>query len=234
MPFGQYLLPDVLAKPEAAKLNAMLSVYALNADQRAACAALREKSANIWAWLPAYIDTDRREFSTSATEEATGFKVKLITAKAAATPTEDGAKIGLKPITGTEYAMPLLSPIPESGDLVLAKFENGSPAIVLRKSGKHPQLFCGVPEIPTELYRHMAELAGAHVYNKQGAVVYANGAYISVVAAEDGEYEIDLGRDGAVYNALSGNKLGNSRTLTLKMKKGDCRFLRLGRGNSDL
>lgn len=234
VPFGQYLLSDVLAKPEAAKLNAMLSVYALNADQRAACAALREKSANIWAWLPAYIDTDRREFSTSATEEATGFKVKRITAKAAATPTEDGAKIGLKPITGTEYAMPLLSPIPESGDLVLAKFENGSPAIVLRKSGKHPQLFCGVPEIPTELYRHMAELAGAHVYNKQGAVVYANGAYISVVAVEDGEYEIDLGRDGAVYNALSGNKLGNSRTLTLKMKKGDCRFLRLGRGNSDL
>lgn len=234
VPFGQYLLSDVLAKPEAAKLNAMLSVYALNADQRAACAALREKSANIWAWLPAYIDTDRREFSTSATEEATGFKVKRITAKAAATPTEDGTKIGLKPITGTEYAMPLLSPIPESGDLVLAKFENGSPAIVLRKSGKHPQLFCGVPEIPTELYRHMAELAGAHVYNKQGAVVYANGAYISVVAVEDGEYEIDLGRDGAVYNALSGNKLGNSRTLTLKMKKGDCRFLRLGRGNSDL
>ena len=79
----------------------------------------------------------------------------------------------------------------------------------------------------------MAELAGAHVYNKQGAVVYANGAYVSVVAVEDGEYEIDLGRDGAVYNALSGNKLGSSRTIALKMRKGDCRFLRLGKGNAD-
>ena len=233
VPFGQYLLADVLAKPDAAKLNAMLSVYALDAKQRAACAALREKSANIWAWLPAYIDTDKREFSTSAVEEATGFKVKPVNAKPAAIPTEDGLKIGLKATSGAEYAMPLLSPIPESGDIVLAKFENGLPAIVLRKSGKHPQLFCTVPEIQTELYRHMAELAGAHVYNKQGAVVYANGAYVSVVAVEDGEYEIDLGRDGAVYNALSGNKLGSSRTIALKMRKGDCRFLRLGKGNAD-
>ena len=233
VPFGQYLLADVLAKPDAAKLNAMLSVYALDAKQRAACAALREKSANIWAWLPAYIDTDKREFSTSAVEEATGFKVKPVNAKTAAIPTEDGLKIGLKATSGAEYAMPLLSPIPESGDIVLAKFENGLPAIVLRKSGKHPQLFCAVPEIQTELYRHMAELAGAHVYNKQGAVVYANGAYVSVVAVEDGEYEIDLGRDGAVYNALSGNKLGSSRTIALKMRKGDCRFLRLGKGNAD-
>lgn len=233
VPFGQYLLADVLAKPDAAKLNAMLSVYALDAKQRAACAALREKSANIWAWLPAYIDTDKREFSTSAVEEATGFKVKPVNAKPAAIPTEDGLKIGLKATSGAEYAMPLLSPIPESGDVVLAKFENGLPAIVLRKSGKHPQLFCAVPEIQTELYRHMAELAGAHVYNKQGAVVYANGAYVSVVAVEDGEYEIDLGRDGAVYNALSGNKLGSSRTIALKMEKGDCRFLRLGKGNAD-
>lgn len=233
VPFGQYLLADVLAKPDAAKLNAMLSVYALDAKQRAACAALREKSANIWAWLPAYIDTDKREFSTSAVEEATGFRVKPVNAKPAAIPTEDGLKIGLKATSGAEYAMPLLSPIPESGDIVLAKFENGLPAIVLRKSGKHPQLFCAVPEIQTELYRHMAELAGAHVYNKQGAVVYANGAYVSVVAVEDGEYEIDLGRDGAVYNALSGNKLGSSRTIALKMRKGDCRFLRLGKGNAD-
>ncbi len=233
VPFGQYLLADVLAKPDAAKLNAMLSVYALDAKQRAACAALREKSANIWAWLPAYIDTDKREFSTSAVEEATGFKVKPVNAKPAAIPTEDGLKIGLKATSGAEYAMPLLSPIPESGDIVLAKFENGLPAIVLRKSGKHPQLFCAVPEIQTELYRHMAELAGAHVYNKQGTVVYANGAYVSVVAVEDGEYEIDLGRDGAVYNALSGNKLGSSRTIALKMRKGDCRFLRLGKGNAD-
>lgn len=233
VPFGQYLLADVLAKPDAAKLNAMLSVYALDAKQRAACAALREKSANIWTWLPAYIDTDKREFSTSAVEEATGFKVKPVNAKPAAIPTEDGLKIGLKATSGAEYAMPLLSPIPESGDIVLAKFENGLPAIVLRKSGKHPQLFCAVPEIQTELYRHMAELAGAHVYNKQGAVVYANGAYVSVVAVEDGEYEIDLGRDGAVYNALSGNKLGSSRTIALKMRKGDCRFLRLGKGNAD-
>ena len=194
---------------------------------------LCEKSANIWAWLPAYIDTDKREFSTSAVEEATGFKVKPVNAKPAAIPTEDGLKIGLKATSGAEYAMPLLSPIPESGDIVLAKFENGLPAIVLRKSGKHPQLFCAVPEIQTELYRHMAELAGAHVYNKQGAVVYANGAYVSVVAVEDGEYEIDLGRDGAVYNALSGNKLGSSRTIALKMRKGDCRFLRLGKGNAD-
>lgn len=233
VPFGQYLLADVLAKPDAAKLNAMLSAYALDAKQRAACAALREKSANIWAWLPAYIDTDKREFSTSAVEEATGFKVKPVNAKPAAIPTEDGLKIGLKATSGAEYAMPLLSPIPESGDVVLAKFENGLPAIVLRKSDKHPQLFCAVPEIQTELYRHMAELAGAHVYNKQGAVVYANGAYVSVVAVEDGEYEIDLGRDGAVYNALSGNKLGSSRTIALKMRKGDCRFLRLGKGNAD-
>ncbi len=235
-PIGQYLLGDVLKDPSGAKLNVLLSVFALDAKGRAALKVVRENSANIWAWLPAYIDLDKREFSTDAVREATGFCVKKADgASSLLTATDAGVKMGLPKSWGMAGNLDTaLSPIPESGDVVLALYSDGSPAAVLRTSGKHPQLFMGGVHIPSEMYRLMQKLAGAHVYCEQNAAVYANGAYLSVTATEDGAHKISLPKKSDVFNALTGGKIAeNADTFSLEMKKGENLFLRLGRGNAE-
>ncbi len=233
--FGQYLIGDVLKNPEGAKLNVFLSIFALDSEQRNALKQLREKSANIWAWAPGYIDLDNRRFSIEAASQTSGFKLKRPSAKleAVAFPTPEGEKIGLKKEFGSKHVIdPVFIPELESEDVVFAKYSDGSPAVVLRTNGKHPQLFCGVLEIPAELYRYMARLAGAHVYCSKNAAAYANGAYLSITATEDGEHEIDFGRETDIYNALTGNKIAKTRLLKMELKKGDCRFFRMGTGNA--
>ena len=235
VPFGHYLLKDVLENPDAAKLNVMLSVYALNSSQRQALKKLREKSSNIWAWIPALADIDKKSFSLEAVKEATGFGVRYANGTdALAIPTEAGKKIGLTKPFGMKHDIhPLLSVVTEKGDIVLATYSDGSPCVVLR-GGKHPQLFCGVTVIPTELYRYMAEVSGAHVYCRQDAAVYANGAYVSLTATKDGEHIVDFGGKAEIFDALSGKKLGDSNVLKINMKKGDCRFFRVGGGNAEI
>ena len=102
--------------------------------------------------------------------------------------------------------------------------------------GKH--LFCGVADIPLELYWNMAKLSGAHMYAQKYIGVYANGGYVSVTCLDESatptDIEIDVNSDREIFDALSGEKLGKGPKITLKMKRGDNRVLRLGKGNSDL
>ena len=237
LPFGHYLLQDVLDTPTDAKLNVMLSIFATTAEQRKALAKLRQNASNIWCWLPAYIDLDKKEFSLSAVKEATGFAVKRIeNPQAMLVSTQAGKNIGLDERFGEKDTFTFaLTPILETGDVVLATYQTGEPAIVLRKSGKYPQLFVGGTTTPTALYRYIAKVTSAHVYCEQDAAVYANGAYISITATRDEMHKISLPKNYDVYNALTNEKLAeNSNTLQIEMKKGENLFLRLGKGNADL
>ena len=235
-PFGHYLLNDVLfGKPTKAKLLVFATAYALDAKQQKA---MRKKSKNraaIFVWIPSYIDADKMEFSAEAVKRATGFDVAQMPAgtKANVVPTADGENIGLTKFGFDEAVKPLLSPAVKDGDKILATYENGSPAVVLR--GRH--LFCGVSQIPPPLYRYMIKISGAHMYSQQPLCVYASGAYISVTCIDKIEtphdIELDIPSDREVFDALTGEKLGKAPKLVLKMKSGDFRLLRLGNGNAD-
>lgn len=222
-PFGHYLLGDVLSGKTSAKLNVFLNAFALDKAQREAMSALSEKSAAIYALATGFIDIDMRTFSFEAVKEATGFDVKFAGDVAGtAYSTEKGLAVGLPKSFGTPSKIkPLLSPIAEDGDTVLAEFSDGLPAVVLRTSGKTAQLFCGVPEIPRELYRYMMKLAGVHIYTDDNASVYANGKYISVVALGDGAVNLDIPATGDVYDAVDGGVVGKAPKVRLDMKKGD-------------
>ena len=233
--FGHVLFEDfIYGKKMNPKLAIVQLACALNAKERAL---LREKTKDIGALfigLTAYIDTDKNKFSSKATEEATGFKLKRVKDDISAKvgPTQEGKKIGLNDIFGfDEKVKPLLSPELKDGDIVLAVYQNDMPAIVQR--GKH--IFCGIAQVPEALYRYAAKIAEAQIYSKQNISTWASGAYLSITCTdgidEVHDVELDIPSDKEIFDAITGEKLGKAPKLTLKMKRGDNRVLRLGKGN---
>ena len=149
--------------------------------------------------------------------------------------TQDGLSVGLDKQWGTKtITEPLLVPILKDGDKVLATYENNEPAIVLR--GKH--LFCGMAFLTTPLLDFMYKVAGVHQYSKQKVCVFANGAYISVTCTDDNTQphyiQLNIPSNNDVFDAISDEKIGTAPNLSLKMKRGDNRVLRIGNGNVDI
>ncbi len=228
-PFGHYLLNDIINREDCAKLNLYPSAFALDSKQRAKLKKVVENSASVWVWLPAYVDLDKNAPSLDTVEEVTGFKVKFAGDVAAkAYPTEAGKKIGLEEPFGFDVKVkPLLTPEVKDGDVVLAEYSDKTPAVVLRTSGKHPQLFCAISSIPIPLYKYMMKISGVHTYVDGPVAVYANKGYVSATATETGEYEFDFKDDCEIFDAYTDKKLGEGRKLKLKMNIGDNRLFKL-------
>ncbi len=237
-PQGFYLFRDFIdGKSIPAKLAIFPILYALDSKDRAA---LREKTkdmATIFIWLPGYIDLDAKDFSLDAAFETTGFKFKKVEDKISAmvSATPEGKALGMPDTFGFDKTIePLLTPIVEASDKVLALYKDGSPAVVLRGN----KLFCGVADVPQELVRHMVNISGAKVYSKSPISVFANGAYISATSLDEDpstkSVEINTFYNGQIFDAISGRKLGNGPVIKLDMKLGDTVMLRLGEGNAQI
>lgn len=226
---GQFLLDDLLSGKVQSKLNIIVSAWALTAQQRQKLRAVSSKTPMFWCWAPGYLDLDTGKFSVSAVQETTGFKVnKIKEITFSINSTEAGIKLGLLDKSSyktSETADPILSPVPEAGDIVLAEYENGSPAILLRP-GKNPALFCGTTIIPSCLYRRFAEYAGAHGYTDKPAYVLRRGEWLSICAPEDGTYEIDTGMEGSVIEFPIEKIWGDGPQIKLFFKKGETRIFR--------
>ena len=174
IPSGQYLLEDILECRATPKLNLYLNAVALDADQRKKMREASERSASIYCWATGYADKTNKKLSVDAIKEATGFEVKALTTPTSTivSSTPEGLKAGLPEKFGyqTNHKMTLFfSPVIEAGDIVLAKYETGDPAVVLRKTGKYPQMFFGITSLNVELLRYMANECGIHSYTKQPA-----------------------------------------------------------------
>ena len=232
VPFGHYLLSDILEREEdsAAKLYIFTSAYALSSKQRERISKL--KASKLWVWAPGYIDLDNGNFSLKAVEEASGFKVKLADSKIRANviSTKEGLDAGLPENFGpVDNLSVMFVPELKSGDVVLAKFSDGSPAVVARKGEGRADIFCATTAIPAALLRYAAHLSGAKVYTEQPAAVYANHSYVSVTATKDATYELNFGTDEEIIDAYSGNVIKRGPELKLDMKEGDNRLFKIGR-----
>ena len=227
-PYGQYLQDDFVDGKTNAKLNVFLSAYALDGATRKKMKELSGRAGAIWCWAPGYLDLDKGEYSLEAVEELTGFKVKSAgDVSMQLKATKQGLDIGLPAEFGVKFSVtPTLSPIPKNGDRVLASYSNGLPAIVLRP-GKYPSLFCGGSTIPSVLYRHVARMAGVHLYTDKDANVYANGRYVAVSAAQDGELTLNVGASGKLWDEFASKSLGYGPKLKLKLFKGETRLIRI-------
>lgn len=225
VPFGHYLLSDIIKNPPKSKINVFAGVYALTAADRAALKKQTADTVNIWVWQPAYVDLDKREFSAEATRFLTGFDVRPAPAatRAIATPTPDGVRTRLPDKIGSGIQIPLLIPETKRGDTILATFEDGSPAIVVRGNN----IFCSLPDIPNRLVRYAARRANVHTYCWLPAAVYRNGEYLALTATVDGLHKIDLGGTYKVSEVFDGTSFGTTDTLQLDLKHGDAKLLRL-------
>jgi beta-galactosidase len=225
-PYGQYHTEDVAAGLVPAKLYVFLTPWCLSAEQRQSLLNATAGSLRLWCYAPGYFEGDR--VTPDAMRELTGFALQPVSvAKAWATPTELGRKLGLTQALGVERPVrPLFAATDAKPEETLAVYPDGSPAIAMRRQPDGWSLFVGVPGLTSELLRLAARQAGVHLFTSVDCNIQANGPFISVHAAQDGPLELDLGSAGAVQDALTGESKGNGPRCTLPLKRGETRVLR--------
>ena len=115
------------------------------------------------------------------------------------------------------------------GDVVLARWMDNpqhqgdsTPAVVYRPAanGHAAAFFSGTNELPQELVRLAARLAGAHVWCDDDLHVQANGRLAAFTAPKAGVYVIRTPA-GPVRDVLTGKLLSEGSCLTRKFAKGE-------------
>jgi hypothetical protein len=224
-PYGQYLLDDILAGRVKAKLYVFLNAWRLSESDLQKLQAATRGAGRVWCYTPGYLDENVHR-SLDFVHKTTGFAVKEFAGKPLATPTEIGKHLGLtQPIGFEQPVHPLLSLI-ASNDQTLATYSDGTPAVALHQDATGSDLFVAPPGLTSELLRVAARQSGVHLFTTTDCNVYANGPFVVVHAAEDGEIELDTGKLGPIVNALDDSPVGDGRRLTLKLAKGQTRMLR--------
>ena len=221
---GIWFLDDIVeGKATYSRLDIHCNAIALSSKDRRALRARAEKIPTVWMWAPGYIDLDRNEFSLKAVEELTGFRVRRIrpaTWTVWARP--EGFDFNMPDHYGWGRTLdPVLAPIPEPGDLVLAYWRDdyGVPAIVLRpgKAGKPFSVFCGPVDLPSSVIRAFARKAGAHVYTSRNAGIHKGRDFVAVTANEGGLYDLEVGGEEEWFDADTGRSVGRGPRLQLDL-----------------
>ncbi len=229
-PHGQYLLEDILEGRARPKLHYISGAYALDKKQRKQMRNAAENMACVYLWNAGYADTDNRNLSLDAIEEATGFKVEYAgKTTALAIPTKEGKREGIGNFGFNLEVSPLFSPVPEEGDKVIATYPNGKPAMVVRTGGKFPQIFIGVTKLSPEVCKYIAKICGIHSYVDNEAVAVANGSYLSINATKDGRHTISLKDEADVFDVLENKPIGRFKTRKFNLKKGDVKLFKLSK-----
>lgn len=240
-PYGMYLQDevthagrgDISREQIHAKLYVLLNSWALSSHSRTKLLpenafllrGMRDAT-KIWCYAPGLFDD--YQSSPEAMRQLTGFALKpCAPQKAWATPTEAGRKLGLTQPFGLQSTIkPLFAASDATGTEILATYPDGSAAIALRRTADGPSLFVGVPGLTSELLRLAAREAGVHLFTQSDCNVYANGPFVALHAAQDGPVEVNFGKNSAVFDVLSGAKIGVGPKFTLPFKRGDTRVLR--------
>lgn len=225
-PYGQYLLDDLLAGKVPARLQFLLTAWALDASERTALERVRVSDATrVWCYAPGYLYPDRADVAGIA--ETTGFDARAVEpASAVVTPTAAGLALGLTKPWGVASPIRPLFAVEATPEETLATYEDGSPAVALRRGAHGIDVFLGTPALSSELIRALARVAGVHLYTQRDAAVWATDGLLSVQVHEAGPLTIDTGIVGPVTDALSGESLGEGPTVTLELAQGEVRVLR--------
>ena len=126
------------------------------------------------------------------------------------------------------YMLPALKFKDEKG-YTLAKYENGNPAVMWKEFENYNSVH-SLSFVPSaEMYRHIANLSGAHIYNRTGDCIIAGGEYVAIVATKDGYRRISLPERGfTATNAITGESVSvNECFIDMNMKENDTVLLHL-------
>jgi hypothetical protein len=83
------------------------------------------------------------------------------------------------------------------------------------------------PGLTTELLRLAAKKANAHLFTDKECNVYASGPFMALHAPQDGEIKLNTGHSAPVIDMLTQQKIGDGPMLTLPLKMGETRVLRI-------
>lgn len=224
-PYGQYLLDDVLAGRVKARLYVLLNPWALSAAERTRLLRATRGGVRLWSYAPGLFEDSQA--SPDAMRQLTGFALKPVAPpKAWATPTTLGRRLGLRPFGVDGPVKPLFAATDATAAETLARYPDGSAAIALRKTPDGFSLFAGAPGLTPELLRLAARKAGVRLFTQTDCNVYANGPFLVLHGAQDGPVTVNTGKAGAVYDVLTGRKIGVGPQLPLPLKRGETRVLR--------
>jgi len=221
-PYGQYLLDDAVAGKVPAKLQVHLATFAPKPAQRAALRAQAAVS-HLWCYAPGVITPTG--FEIAAMSDLTGFACSPAKPRRLGHADGGGQPWPARHVGRRAPITPLFTVAPE-GVEVLATWDEGSAAVALRRKPGGVDVFCAVPALSPELLRACAKLAGAHVYAEQNAAVWADAGYVSVTPMGDGPLLVSGTSPGKVVDAITGETLGEGRSVTLTAKAGETRLLR--------
>jgi hypothetical protein len=228
-PYGQYLLRDAVAGKVPARLQFYLSAWALSAEQ---VRKLRENRrpgvTRVWCYAPGYVVDDVA--SVENMSRLSGFTCRPARpGSARSIPTAAGRELGLAEAWGREKSVqPLFAVKPEPGDRVLAVYDDGSPSLVVRESGRGRDVFLGTPALTSKLTRTLARLAGVHLYTEVDAGVWAAENYLSVHTMAAGPLKLNTGAPAEVVDVLTGKTLGRGPLLRLDVAAGQTLVLKIG------
>eukprot|EP00831_Metopus_contortus_P076286 TRINITY_DN7035_c0_g1_i3.p1 TRINITY_DN7035_c0_g1~~TRINITY_DN7035_c0_g1_i3.p1 ORF type:complete len:475 (-),score=46.07 TRINITY_DN7035_c0_g1_i3:488-1912(-) len=230
IPYGQYLLDDVLSGklPQEGKLLIFCNAWALTQQERIALRKNTEGKMRLWIYMAG--DIDPASINSAFENTLTGFKLKKINpANMTINVTSLGRSMGFpEKCVSSGVRLPFAYTAIDAGaDEALALYPDGSVAVALRRTMTGIDLFCGIPNPSPAFIRAAAAIAGIHIYSADNDVICANGSYLMIHASSDGTHCIKAPYPCIFIDAISGIKLGSGSDVRLAMKTGETRLLKM-------
>ena len=105
-----------------------------------------------------------------------------------------------------------------------AAFDESLKSRIQQAVGNSFLLWVDFDGLQPETLRQAAEKAGVFLYTDKPCSVWANGPYVVLHAASDGEIHVRM-KSSPVYETITGEKISDTSEVVLSLKKGDTRIL---------
>jgi hypothetical protein len=223
-PLGLYLLDDLVAgKVPPAKMYIFLDIFRLDKKQIAAIRkyACKRGSTVVWTYAPGIVRDNH--MSADYIPGITGINLREGAARPNSIVLNDGTVFTPEPAIVSPTFIP-----DDAKTQVLARYAGGNdPAVVSKKMKDWTSVYSGCLALPPKMLRNLAVEAGVNIYSDQGDPVMAGNGFVGLHAACDGSKTIQFPRKSKVSDCISGENFGTMSALTVDMKKGDTKILRV-------
>lgn len=224
-PYGQYLLRDAAAGTIPARLQVMLTAWALSPAERLALRGHRNGAARVWCAAPGYLTP--AGFDPAAMREVSAFTHRLIEpGSLVVTPTPVGEALGLiEPWGPAEPIAPLFTCDAAEVE-TLARYADGSPAVAARAGGEGLDIYCGTPSLTSALVRAWARLAGVSLFCEQDVGLWESEGVLSLHTMSAGPLHLHTGVAQPVFDLLTNESVNLGPDLTMLVEAGRTMVLR--------
>ena len=101
------------------------------------------------------------------------------------------------------YLYPAIYSADEEATVVGRFCQNGEPALTVKENDGYTSVLYGAKFIRAEVIREVARLAGCHIYEEDGNVLYVNRHFLTIHALRSGEVHISLPKRATVTELYS-------------------------------